>query len=143
LLFDRGANVNAPENDLWAPLHLATDKGKISVSQLLVERSAEVDSRDKMDWTALHFASQQGRLELVRLLLEHGADALARNQEGYTFLDVAWANGHREIVEVNARYEDGLTTIHIIALKGRRECEYDKERQSRVCRIGSFAMCDV
>ena len=54
----------------------------------------------------------------MQLLLEYHADVLARNHEDQTFLDVAWARGHKEIVNVDARYEDGWTALHITSQHG-------------------------
>ena len=117
-LLDRGADVNAPEKNLRTPLHLAAEQGMLAVAHLLLERDAEVDARDDMERTPLHFASQQGHLGLVSLLLEHHADVFAPNHEGRTFLDVAWERGHKEIVDVNARYEDRQTALHIASQHG-------------------------
>jgi ankyrin repeat protein len=120
MLIERGAgaDVNAPGGSLMTPLHLTAYHGKVGVAELLLECGAEVDARDEMDQTPLHFAAQQGHLELVRLLLEHHADVLALNREDHTFLDVAWASGYKEIVDINARYEDGQTALHIAAQHG-------------------------
>ena len=119
LLLDYGADDNAPEKDSQTSsqtsLHLVDN---LAVAQSPLKRGAEVDARNKMGCTPLHFASRQGHQGLMQLLLEHHADVLARNHEDQTFLDIAWARGHKEIVDVNARYEDGWTALHIASQHG-------------------------
>ena len=117
LLLDYGADDNALEKDSQTSLHLHL-VDNLAVAQSPLKCGAEVDARDKMGCTPLHFASRQGHQGLVQLLLEHHADVLARNHEDQTFLDIAWAKGHKEIVDVNARYEDGWTALHIASQHG-------------------------
>jgi ankyrin repeat protein len=57
------------------PLHLASQKGRFSVAQVLLKHHghAEVNALNDSDTTALHVASSNGHFKVVRLLVEHGA----------------------------------------------------------------------
>ena len=67
LLLDRGAHVNAKDQDGDTPLHQAVKEKRRAVAQLLLERGADVDTRNHEEWTALD--NWNGDLEITRLML--------------------------------------------------------------------------
>ena len=74
LLLERGASIDAANNDTATPLHLAARKGHGSVARLLLERGASIDAANNDNRTSLHNAAQEGHGSIARLLLERGAD---------------------------------------------------------------------
>lgn len=95
-----GADVNALDDDGWAPLHYASWYGhEEAVRTLLGDGGAAPSLPNAEGVTALHFAAGGGHAGTVRLLLTAGADRAALNGERQTPAALAeqlkpdgWAN---------------------------------------------------
>ena len=99
LLLERGANVNAGDDEGTTPLILASYRGHVEVARLLLERGAAVDAQEmKFRLSSLNHAVGRSDAALVKLLLGYGADPLLKAADGRTALDRAEANGASEIV---------------------------------------------
>lgn len=72
-LLDRGADVNARDNDGETALMAASFSGHVGVVKLLLDRGAEVNGRSRTGWTALNLAVKRSNDEVRRLLLANGA----------------------------------------------------------------------
>ncbi|KAH7140872.1 prion-inhibition and propagation-domain-containing protein, partial [Dactylonectria macrodidyma] len=57
-------------------LTVASEKGNVSVVDLLLKEHADVTTTDIEDWAPLHMASYYGHLEVANLLLRGGADVM-------------------------------------------------------------------
>src|SRR6266702_3376122 len=126
-LLERGADVNARRDDLWTPLHLAVNIGKLTVARMLLDHQADVNSRNGDGQAPLHLLSKRetsrdeddGR-DLVKLLLEWGANVNEQDKNNATPLDVASDYKNPEIIRVlldhsaKAKTETdiGETTLH-------------------------------
>lgn len=97
LLLRHHADVNAVARNGWTALMIASVKGYTDVARLLLEHGAEPNSADVYKWTPLMRAVYENRLSIVRLLSDH-----------------------RDI-RVNQRGENGVTALHIAALRGSTE----------------------
>ena len=112
LLIQRGADVNARNNNNLTPLHLASARGRTKSMELLIRHGANVNARDKENSTPLHLVmivsvgyvqlftqhradNQQDDFpwlglmkdtsaEAVEVLAQHGADVTARNNSNST-----------------------------------------------------------
>lgn len=74
LLIERGADVNAADNDGNSALSNAVRDGYIEVVHFLLEHGAKVHSSGRKSDIPLEYAIDRDRVELTRLLLDHGAD---------------------------------------------------------------------
>jgi ankyrin repeat protein len=126
LLLERGAVVDAREEDQWTALHLAAQNGHEATVRLLLERGADIGATEARQWTALHKAAANGRETTARLLLERGAVVDAREEHQLTALHLAAQNGHEATVrlllecgaDIGATEARQWTALHLAALKG-------------------------
>jgi ankyrin repeat protein len=89
LLLDRGADVDAEDNNHSTPLHLASSQWDVEAATLLVERGANVQVQNNNGQTPLHLASEHGVHDTMRLLLDGGADMDAEDNNHSTPLHLA------------------------------------------------------
>jgi ankyrin repeat protein len=67
LLLDKGADINAKDNDGWTPLIKAAAGDRTELARLLLERGADMDVVDKLERTASMYAGLPGREEMAAL----------------------------------------------------------------------------
>jgi ankyrin repeat protein len=93
LLLEKGADVNAKDDDGRTALMLAAEKGHTEIVQLLLERGANVNTKID-EKRILLWAAENGHTEIVQLLLKKGAkyDPFYKTSGGYTYL-MAFARG--------------------------------------------------
>ncbi|HET6382602.1 MAG TPA: ankyrin repeat domain-containing protein [Armatimonadota bacterium] len=106
-LLDEGADPNARNYLGRTPLRFASEKGHVSVLQLLEERGGNIQLRDKVGHSLLHLA---GTPEMARWLVGRGLDVNSptgptRILEGRTPLMLAASDGRIEVI--NALLELG------------------------------------
>ncbi|KAK3531188.1 hypothetical protein QTP70_015148 [Hemibagrus guttatus] len=127
LLVEHGADVNLTEQDLWTPLHFASQSGDDRAVRLLLDAKATADVKDKDGWTPLHLASQNGHENVVRHLLSRlsNVDEL-EEQSGRTALHTACEYGHLRIAKIllakgadpNRTDKTQTTALHLAAEQG-------------------------
>lgn len=77
-LFDRGASIEARNENLLTPLHIASALGYANVvSYLIDDKKANIETRDEWYHTPLHLAAASGREEVVDILIKKGANKKA------------------------------------------------------------------
>ena len=126
-LLEHDADVNAQQDDLSTPLHLAAAEGKFEVAQMLLERRVDVDSRNNDDETPLHLVSKrtnsEGCSKLAQLLLKYGARVDSRDKTNATALHNASLVQNLEVARVllshgayiNAENSQGQTPFHQVS----------------------------
>ena len=116
---DRGANIEATDNDGQTALMQAARWGHADAVKLLLEKGANVKSTDKNGTTALLCAAPNGSADMVKLLLEKGSDIEAKDDDGYTALMNAAIKGSADVVKllldnganIEAKNRDGKTAL--------------------------------
>ena len=123
LLIERGAAVNAKDDNGETPLHRAAYKNAVETATLLIERGAAVNAKNSIGVTPLYRAASNNAVETATLLIERGAAVNAKNDYGYTPLHLATYKNAVEtatlLIErgaaVNAKNDDGETPLHYAA----------------------------
>lgn len=70
-LINKGAKVAVTKHGR-TPLHLAANKGHLSVVQILLKAGCDLDVQDDGDQTALHRATVVGNTEVIAALIQEG-----------------------------------------------------------------------
>jgi len=86
---EKGADVNAQDEDGDRLLHFSASKGQLEATKKLIQLGANVNATDDDGWTALHHATMFGYSKVLEVLLANGADINIRNDDGKTVLDMA------------------------------------------------------
>jgi len=86
---EKGADVNAQDEDGDRLLHFSASKGQLEATKKLIQLGANVNATDDDGWTALHHATMFGYSKVLEVLLSNGADINIRNDDGKTVLDMA------------------------------------------------------
>ncbi|RSL46448.1 hypothetical protein CEP54_013846 [Fusarium duplospermum] len=86
-------NINIQEEDGWAAIHFASQRGHSKVVMLLLQHQANVELVNDDRQTALHMASKNGNEDVVKLLLDAGANVDAADKDGETALHLASGAG--------------------------------------------------
>eukprot|EP01035_Chromulina_nebulosa_P069312 gene69312-biopygen15067 len=79
LLLDRGADIEAKDENGWTALHDAAGNGHAATVTLLLDRGADIEAKNEDGSTTLHDAAGNGHAATVTLLLDRGADIAAKD----------------------------------------------------------------
>jgi ankyrin repeat protein len=120
-LLDKGADVNARDEDGNTALIIAISFGNIDVAEMLMKRGADVNARNKSRETALMATASTYfyNPSIVKMLLDRGADVNARAEDGVTALMLAVRNNLIDTVksllargvDVSAKDDNGDTAL--------------------------------
>ena len=78
-----GINVNAVDEQGFAPLHYACQRGYRDIVKLLLEKEADVNQISNGSVTPLHSAVGSGNKEVIKLLIDAGADINATDPSAF------------------------------------------------------------
>ena len=110
LLLNRGAKVNAREQDGMTPLYWAANK---DIAELLLSHGADMNARTGRGQTPFRRAVEMGHLDVMELLLKHGAVNDASLWDAMPMVKkevVEWLLAHG--ADVNAKDAQGDTPLH-------------------------------
>ena len=119
VLLDKGADVNAKNDNGDTPLHRARD---LEMAKVLLDKGADVNAKNNNGDTPLHevvgsMSPSAARDKLVTMLLENKADVNAVNNDGLTVLGVLEGEGDLSGNVVNILMEHGLDP-NVAGLRG-------------------------
>ena len=98
-------DVNVSGYNRSTPLHIASERGRFAVVQVLLMHHAYVNAGGMYDRTSLHFAACDGHPKVARLLLEHGADVNSKSSTDSTPLRLlSERDGNLEVAQVLLEY---------------------------------------
>jgi ankyrin repeat protein len=100
LLLDKGANINARNEEGATAMIEAAGFGRLAIVKMLLQRGGDLEARSNNGGTALHaaacdcaLATMPDTYDVVKLLLEKGAAINAEDNEGNTPLMIASGGG--------------------------------------------------
>jgi ankyrin repeat protein len=100
-LLDKGANINALDQEDQAPLTLAIKQNNMTMVCVLLRKGANINHKDDLGRSALHFSAMYGRLNILYMLLSlEKADINTRTNLGETPLFIAQRNGNIKVIKL-------------------------------------------
>lgn len=98
-LLDKGADVNAKDEDEVSALMRAAGGGHVDAMLKLIEKGANLNTKNIQGGTALMWAAARGHEQIVIKLIEYSVDVNAVSNDGRTAYALAVAKGHSEIAK--------------------------------------------
>lgn len=135
-LINKGAKVAVTKHGRTA-LHLAANKGHLSVVQILLKAGCDLDVQDDGDQTALHRATVVGNTEVITALIQEGCALDRQDKDGNTALHEASWHGFSQSAKllvkaganVLAKNKAGNTALHLA-------CQNSHAQSTRVLLLG-------
>lgn len=122
--------INAPDKDLYTPLHYAVKLGNLEIVSALVRLGVDMNEKDELGETPLHAAASLGSLEIVDFLVKSSADYMAKDKLGRLPIHHAACEGNDDVVSlflrlgINPNLRDllGGTVLHCASANGSTKC---------------------
>ncbi|XP_049753243.1 ankyrin repeat domain-containing protein 6 isoform X2 [Loxodonta africana] len=135
-LINKGAKVAVTKHGR-TPLHLAANKGHLSVVHILLKAGCDLNVQDDGDQTALHRATVVGNTEIIAALIQEGCALDRQDKDGNTALHEASWHGFSQSAKllvkaganVLARNKAGNTALHLA-------CQNSHVQSARVLLLG-------
>jgi len=99
MLLEKGADVNAKDNNGNTALNWAMMKINNKIVEILANKGADVNAKDNYGDTPLNWAVKRGEVDLVKILLATGrVDVNEKDYNGNTALIIASKKGYVDII---------------------------------------------
>jgi hypothetical protein len=120
-----GADLNQKDPDGKMPLHVAAERGRLVIAQLLVENGAQLEAQTPQGLSALELSVIAGKTSVAKLLLSRGAQIDA---QGLLFKVIRHNANFRNIfdflvkqgADINAADDAGNTPLIVAIEEGYR-----------------------
>ena len=125
-------NLDAINNMMQTPLHVATIANRPEMVELLVKAGARVDVHDRKGNTPLHLACQKGHLEICAIILNSIRQQDAKSTQACLSIE--------QLIDMTNF--DGQTCLHLAATNNRQDVidmlvkKYDANPNTRDSRSG-------
>jgi palmitoyltransferase len=133
LLLERGALIEAKDNDGQTALHWACVRGALPCAELLLRKGASLRAADSKGYTPLHVAAQYGHTGMIyHFKMRWNAEVNITDLDGRTALHWASYKGYPDPVkllvcmdaDVYRADKEGCTALHWASLKGKSEAAH-------------------
>ena len=106
-ILDKGAYVNATDEEQMTPLHIACIEGYMEVTMALLDRGADLHIRGVDDYTPLHLACMNDNMKVAIALVNRGADIDAKDNDNKTPLEHRISfNDKEKLKNAAAKYKE-------------------------------------
>ena len=109
LLLEKGALINAQDNNGWTALMWAIDQNEQKIAESLIKKEANVNLANKTGETPLMKAASKGLVDLIELLLTNKAIINAVDHKGKTALMYAAEKGKPDAVSLLIKNHANVT----------------------------------
>jgi ankyrin repeat protein len=123
ILLERGADLEARNQQGETPLFMAVMNGKTDILKILLEKNADKEARNNAHQTALMIAAEKNQVKIVDELLFAGAFVDSRDENGMTPLMYASYKGHLAIIQILLKYnaDIGSTLISDVVIVSKKD----------------------
>lgn len=119
-LLDHGVDVNARDNQGYAPVHNAARNRLAHVIEMLAGRGADVNARDSDDYTPLLHAINRNHVPTIKAIIEAGGDIEAKTPHGITPLTWAIGDGKyfaaKALIDLGAKVDSASGPLAVTPL---------------------------
>lgn len=100
-LIDKGADINAKNNDDESLLHIVANNGHLNIIKYLIENNkVDINGVNYKNQTPIMAAAINGKVKVVKLLLKYGANPEMKDILGDTALSNAIKFDNHEIIKL-------------------------------------------
>ena len=99
-LFEKGADIDAKNEDEYTPFYCACSNNNIEVVKFLFEKGADIEIECSCGWLSIHRVCYFGYQDILKFLLKINVNLKSKTTIGQTPLDLAKENNQTEVVKL-------------------------------------------
>ncbi|MDD5406036.1 MAG: ankyrin repeat domain-containing protein [Sulfurovaceae bacterium] len=113
-LLNKGADIDAQDNNGQTPLHYAIGQNQTKIAKLLIAKEADMDIKNKYGITPLHQAAFKGDTDIIQYMIDNGATVDVKNKQGVTPCQLAFAKqniGATSLLQHYSKIQCGIKVL--------------------------------